>query len=165
MYTRDDEFGWEQSCAFRNAFSIKVQVDFLGVWYCSTEVPVFPPHSCFIPRDTVNSVGLFPRRLPFTSENNGVRVYRHAVALDEHRAKFMANLTPDSGGAEEDHKLKKRRREKLRKRPTLRELEKRWSDHASTDVLEVWFSGKGSNGVVSSGANEYLVSGCHCGED
>ena len=33
MYTRDDEVGWEQSCAFRDAFSITVQVDFLGVWY------------------------------------------------------------------------------------------------------------------------------------
>lgn len=124
MYARDDEFGWEQSCAFRSAFSIKVQVDFLGVW------------------DTVNSVGLFPKRLPFTMENSGVRAYRHAVSLDEHRAKFTANLSPHSGGAEEGHQIEKRRREKRKKRPTLRELEKRWSDPcASTDVLEVWFSG------------------------
>ena len=32
MYARHDEVGWEQSCAFRNTFSITVQVDFLGVW-------------------------------------------------------------------------------------------------------------------------------------
>jgi len=124
MYTHDDEFGWEQSCAFRSAFSVKVQVDFLGVW------------------DTVNSVGIVPRRLPFTMANSGIRVYRHAVSLDEHRAKFMANLTPPTGGAEEGVQIRKRRRDKPRKKPSLRELEKRWSDpYASTDVLEVWFSG------------------------
>jgi hypothetical protein len=78
--------------------------------------------------------------------NSGIRVYRHAVSLDEHRAKFMANLSPHSGGAEEGYQIKKRRREKSNKRPTLRELEKRWSDPSeSTDVLEVWFSGESSN--------------------
>lgn len=76
-------------------------------------------------------------------ENSGIRVYRHAVALDEHRAKFKANLSPRTGGAEEGMQIKKRHREKPKKKPTLRELEKRWSDPcASTDVLEVWFSGK-----------------------
>lgn len=85
MYAREDEFGWKQSCAFRNAFSIKVQVDFLGVW------------------DNVNSVGLVPHRLPFTMGNSGIRVYRHAVSLDERRAEFAASLAPQSGGAEEGH--------------------------------------------------------------
>ncbi|KAG6822300.1 hypothetical protein H0H93_005947, partial [Arthromyces matolae] len=42
--------------------------------------------------DTVNSVGLIPRRLPFTTSNTIVRTFRHAVALDERRAKFKANL-------------------------------------------------------------------------
>lgn len=144
MYTRDDVFGWEQSCAFRNAFSITVKVDFLGVWcFPSIEILVFRRLISFIPRDTVNSVGMFPHRLPFTMANSGIRVYRHAVSLDEHRAKFMANLSPNTGGAEEGQQIKKRHREEPKKKPTLRELEKRWSDPcASTDVLEVWFSGK-----------------------
>jgi uncharacterized protein (DUF2235 family) len=43
-------------------------------------------------RDTVNSVGLIPKRLPFTTSNTIVRTFRHAVALDERRAKFKANL-------------------------------------------------------------------------
>ena len=43
-------------------------------------------------RDTVNSVGLVPRRLPFTTSNSVVRKFRHAVSLDERRAKFKANL-------------------------------------------------------------------------
>lgn len=43
-------------------------------------------------RDTVDSVGLLPKRLPFTTSNNIVRTFRHAVSLDERRAKFKANL-------------------------------------------------------------------------
>lgn len=75
--------------------------------------------------------------------NSGIRVYRHAVSLDEHRAKFMANLSPRTGGAEGNLQIKERRREEPKKRATLRELEKRWSDPCPpTDVLEVWFSGK-----------------------
>lgn len=75
-------------------------------------------------------------------ENSGVRVYRHAVSLDEHRAKFTANLSPHSGGTE-CPQTKKPPREKPQKKPTLRELEKRWSGPcSSTDVLEVWFCGE-----------------------
>lgn len=43
------------------------------------------------PRDTVNSVGLLPRRLPFTTSNSVVKTFRHALALDERRAKFKPN--------------------------------------------------------------------------
>jgi len=39
----------------------------------------------------VNSVGLIPRRLPFTTSNTVVKTFRHALALDERRAKFKAN--------------------------------------------------------------------------
>lgn len=37
-------------------------------------------------------MGLIPKRLPFTTSNTIVRTFRHAVALDERRAKFKANL-------------------------------------------------------------------------
>lgn len=43
-------------------------------------------------RDTVASVGLIPRRLPFTKSNSVICTFRHAISLDEHRAKFKANL-------------------------------------------------------------------------
>ena len=43
-------------------------------------------------RDTVNSVGVIPRRLPFTTSNTVVCTFRHAVSLDERRAKFKPNL-------------------------------------------------------------------------
>ncbi|KAH9041585.1 hypothetical protein EDB85DRAFT_1886281 [Lactarius pseudohatsudake] len=73
MYTQDDEEGWKQSRKFKDAFSIDVAVEFLGVW------------------DTVCSVGFIPRDLPFTASNTAVRYFRHALALDERRATFQVN--------------------------------------------------------------------------
>jgi hypothetical protein len=92
MYTRVDEVGWQQSNAFKKAFSVDVPIEFVGVWYVlnpSCRCFVWLTHCC---RDTVNSVGLVPRRLPFTTSNTIVRTFRHAVSLDERRAKFKANL-------------------------------------------------------------------------
>lgn len=40
----------------------------------------------------MNSVGLFPKTLPFATSNTIVNTFRHAVSLDERRAKFKANL-------------------------------------------------------------------------
>ncbi|QRV79029.1 hypothetical protein RhiJN_07044 [Ceratobasidium sp. AG-Ba] len=74
MFKRDDEEGWKMSNGFKRAFSIDVKIDFLGVF------------------DTVNSVGIIPRELPFAKSNYLVRVFRHAVALDELRAMFKENL-------------------------------------------------------------------------
>ncbi|TEB23018.1 hypothetical protein FA13DRAFT_1766317 [Coprinellus micaceus] len=74
MYLRTDKIGWEQSNEFKKAFSIHVDIDFIGVW------------------DTVDSVGIIPKRLPFSTSNTIVKTFRHAVALDERRAKFKANL-------------------------------------------------------------------------
>ncbi|KAF8644105.1 hypothetical protein AX16_008690 [Volvariella volvacea WC 439] len=70
MYKSVDEDGWRNSNLFKKTFSIDVGIEFVGLW------------------DTVNSVGLYPKRLPFTTSNNIVNTYRHALALDEHRAKF-----------------------------------------------------------------------------
>lgn len=33
MFTRTDELGWKQSTAFKKAFSIDVDIEFIGVWY------------------------------------------------------------------------------------------------------------------------------------
>lgn len=74
MYTRTSILGWKQSTLFKKTFSMDVDIEFIGVW------------------DTVCSVGLFPRRLPFTASNTSVKTFRHAVSLDERRAKFRANL-------------------------------------------------------------------------
>ncbi|KAL4245308.1 hypothetical protein ABKN59_010399 [Abortiporus biennis] len=74
MFTRTDETGWKQSTAFKKAFCVDVDIEFVGVW------------------DTVSSVGIIPHRLPFTASNTCIKTFRHAVSLDERRAKFKANL-------------------------------------------------------------------------
>lgn len=94
MFMKDDELGWKQSVLFvrapipmrivlinfflsfsppgkqKKTFSIDVDISFVGVW------------------DTVASVGLFPTFLPFTKSNTAIKTFRHALSLDEHRAKF-----------------------------------------------------------------------------
>jgi uncharacterized protein (DUF2235 family) len=74
MYSREDELGWRQSILFKRAFSIDVDIELLGVW------------------DTVGSVGILPRRLPFTTSNTHVKYFRHAIALDERRVRFTPSF-------------------------------------------------------------------------
>jgi Uncharacterized alpha/beta hydrolase domain (DUF2235) len=121
-------------------------------------------------RDTVDSVGLVPRSLPFTTSNTIVRTFRHALSLDERRAKYKANLwnRPKSHGGklsdmpeplspliktgaspmpdleEEDINLDK----KLKRWPTeieekiLSQYEQLYAEKEErpTDVEEVWFA-------------------------
>jgi uncharacterized protein (DUF2235 family) len=71
FYKDDSEIGWNMSQGFKKTFCIEVNVYFLGLWDC------------------VASVGFIPRRLPFTKgASNKIDYFRHAMALDEHRAKF-----------------------------------------------------------------------------
>ena len=108
---------------------------------CSFRPPKFT--TSFVPRDSVNSVGLVPQRLPFTFASSGIRIYRHAVSLDERRTKFKVNLSPHEGGEKEGPGIEQRRRDKPKKEPTLFELERKWSDPCvQTDVQEVWFAGE-----------------------
>ncbi|KAI5476095.1 hypothetical protein MNV49_000413 [Pseudohyphozyma bogoriensis] len=75
MYKRNDDEGWRLANQFKKTFSTDVTIHFLGVW------------------DTVASVGFFPRStLPFSSSTNpSVKHFRHALALNEKRARFKAN--------------------------------------------------------------------------
>jgi hypothetical protein len=66
------------------------------------------------------------------------------VSLDERRAKFKANLCPPGDKDPEFlHADVQEDTSKVpRKRLTLKELERQWSDTSRrTDVLEVWFAG------------------------
>jgi uncharacterized protein (DUF2235 family) len=104
----------------------------------------------FFHRDTVNAVGLIPRRLPFTTSNKVVKTFRHAVSLDERRAKFKANLWNRPNPKEQvlsvtDQKLDKEAdKPKPKKSPTgnngkLKALENKYSKdkNAPTDIDEV----------------------------
>lgn len=67
-----------------------VDIEFVGVW------------------DTVASVGLFPRTLPFTKSNTAIKIFRHAISLDERRAKFKPNfyqLTTKEEAEQNDFKI------------------------------------------------------------
>ncbi|KAI1298085.1 hypothetical protein F5Y03DRAFT_368693 [Xylaria venustula] len=71
FYKDDSENGAYLAEEFKKTFCTEVSVYFLGVFDC------------------VASVGFFPRKLPFSkTATNTVRYFRHAMALDEHRAKF-----------------------------------------------------------------------------
>ena len=71
FFKDDTPEGWKMSAEFKNTFCTDVNVYFVGVW------------------DSVASVGFIPRTLPFSkSPTNAITYFRHAMALDEHRAKF-----------------------------------------------------------------------------
>lgn len=71
FYKDDSDLGWQMSAEFKKTFCISASVYFVGVWDC------------------VASVGFIPRKLPFSSTpTSKTGHFRHAMALDEHRAKF-----------------------------------------------------------------------------
>ncbi|KZP04656.1 hypothetical protein FIBSPDRAFT_923299 [Athelia psychrophila] len=165
MYSQDDELGWRQSNAFKKTFSIDVDIEMVGVW------------------DTVGSVGIIPRRLPFTKSNSHIRFFRHAISLDERRARFKVNLW--NRPTEEDHAKGVKKGEMPRhktpeRRPgfhhadtlngsestsksTKHELERKYADlevEQPTDIKEVWFSGAHCDvggGSVANGTRHSLA--------
>ncbi|TDL22153.1 hypothetical protein BD410DRAFT_788855 [Rickenella mellea] len=75
MYARTDEEGVGLSEGFKQTYCREVKIEFLGVW------------------DTVASVGMVVgRTLPFTTSTTMIKTFRHALSLDEHRAKFRPTL-------------------------------------------------------------------------
>ncbi|THU90978.1 hypothetical protein K435DRAFT_759709 [Dendrothele bispora CBS 962.96] len=75
LYTREDDEGIKLSAGYKQTFCQDVKIEFLGVW------------------DTVASVGvLMSKSLPFTMNNTSIKTFRHALSLDEHRARFKPNL-------------------------------------------------------------------------
>jgi len=72
LYTSTDTASVTQAAGFKQCFCRSVEIEFLGVW------------------DTVASTGMImSKTLPFTQSNSSIRTFRHALALDEHRAKFV----------------------------------------------------------------------------
>lgn len=81
------------SNGFKRAFSIDVKIDFVGVFDTVNSVGAWHNRTCQNPSTNIPSYsGIIPRELPFAKTNHLIRVFRHAVALDERRAKFKANL-------------------------------------------------------------------------
>ncbi|KAF8597981.1 hypothetical protein BDV93DRAFT_499142 [Ceratobasidium sp. AG-I] len=84
-FKRDNPKDWERSNDFKRTFSVDVKVDFMGVF------------------DTVGGVGIIPRDLPILKSNSLIRVFRHALALDEDRAEFQVSRWEQA--TEEEEKL------------------------------------------------------------
>ncbi|RDB14707.1 hypothetical protein Hypma_016365 [Hypsizygus marmoreus] len=148
LYKREDADGIALCAGFKQTFCQSVKVEFVGVW------------------DTVTSVGVvMGRTLPFTNSNKTIKTFRHAVALDEHRARFRPNNyhrpSPDSAGAALDPEhaspspnsttsemqkvVSPKRRgfvSRFFKRPlqTFSDVLEE-EEGEDTDVMEVWFSG------------------------
>lgn len=166
MYKSDDKKGWEQSRQFKKTFSIDVDIEFVGVWcvlyYTSIVVKVPADHLIQIFRDTVGSVGIIPKRLPFTKSNSHIRHFRHAVSLDERRAKFKVNLwnrtTDDEhalgvkkGDMPRGHAMpeKKKRVSDVKSQDSVQLTQSQFEDQYDddddddepTDIDEVWFGG------------------------
>jgi len=153
MYSRNDETGWKQSTAFKKAFSIDVEIEFVGVW------------------DTVSSVGIVPRTLPFTASDTSIRYFRHAISLDERRAKFKANYyhlqRPDDQKGTKPGEMPRSnqcpwfsRRNKHHKDSKVLSDEEYDDGPTATDVLEVWFAGCHSDiggGSVPNGTRNSMA--------
>ena len=101
------------------------------------------PLSHFFPRDTVQSVGLIPRHFPFSGTNNAIKYFRHALALDEHRVKFIPFFysRPVNGQSPNDD-VHQRTERKMHSWTAL-EYEYRQNSITGpdTDVEEVFFAG------------------------
>ncbi|KAG8921367.1 hypothetical protein FRC01_000290 [Tulasnella sp. 417] len=73
LYENTDPESVKRAKEFKKTFSVHVEVEFIGVW------------------DTVASVGVSTPTLPFNDSETFVRTFRHALAIDECRAKFQPN--------------------------------------------------------------------------
>ncbi|RDX42628.1 hypothetical protein OH76DRAFT_1410973 [Lentinus brumalis] len=87
LYKKTDDESLALAAGFKQTFCRNVLIEFVGVW------------------ETVSSVGvIMGRTLPFVTGNTTIKTFRHALALDEHRVKFLPNLyhrdTPEQSAAE-----------------------------------------------------------------
>ncbi|KAG2353991.1 hypothetical protein BDR07DRAFT_1342129 [Suillus spraguei] len=156
MYSCDDPEGWKQSNAFKKAFSINVNIEFVGVW------------------DTVSSVGIIPKRLPFTASNNNIRYFRHALSLDEHRVRFKpshyirSTETHNKLGVHPDHMprsiqryLPKRQEFASSGSPDSDTTKKSHGHHPSQHDMEQQFAIYDSVPIVQTNVEEVWFAGCH----
>ena len=75
-------------------------------------------------RETVQSVGLISKHLPFCNSNNAILHFRHALGLDERRVKYIPSFYFDGEpGSQRD------------------EVQINDLDGSETDVEEVFFAG------------------------
>lgn len=134
-------------------------------------------------RDTVDSVGIIPKRLPFTTSNTIIRTFRHAVSLDERRVKFKANLWNrptdqekklgldaalshhDEGGQHEQGSSSRSKKEDHGQHLRLKNHGANFLTLVSDEdgALDRFESMYGSPNKETTDVEEVWFSGCHCG--
>ncbi|KAI6161305.1 hypothetical protein EDD17DRAFT_696176 [Pisolithus thermaeus] len=151
MYSRDDGEGWKQSRVFKKAFSIDVDIEFVGVW------------------DTVNSVGTIPRRLPFTKANNQIRFFRQALALDEHRVRFTPSFYNRSTHADNEIGVQKGEMPRSGKKAATSHIPYDQSLHDKSNLNEHHHESSPrdpeclcTQPVKQTDVDEVWFAGCHC---
>ncbi|KAF5376139.1 hypothetical protein D9615_007706 [Tricholomella constricta] len=124
VYRTTGNEGYDLSKEFKQTFAMPVTIEFVGVW------------------DTVSSVGIIPRSHPYTSVNYAVKHFRHALALDERRARFRPNVWNEAT-LEREQELDVD--EPVIDFPGHKISRDEWMysppDRDVCDVQEVWFSG------------------------
>ncbi|KAF8892870.1 hypothetical protein BD779DRAFT_1507453 [Infundibulicybe gibba] len=125
IYQATDLEGSKLAHKFKETFAVSVEISFLGVW------------------DTVSSVGVIPQSLPYSTHNAGVKIFRHALALDERRARFRPSIWGQPTAEREEMNLSPSHQ--YRKGPKDGKDSKKggasYVPPALTDVKEVWFAG------------------------
>ncbi|KIM41061.1 hypothetical protein M413DRAFT_72257 [Hebeloma cylindrosporum] len=162
MYTTADDDGWKQSNAFKRAFSNSVEIEFLGVWqvFSSAQTAKTTRLTCsFFPhRDTVNSVGLIPRRLPFTTSNTVANLWNRPNPVEQTLSITDKKVQKEAANS----KPKKSPTGTHNGKESLKALEAKYSKdkNAATDIDEVWFAGchcDVGGGSVSTGVQPCLA--------
>ncbi|KAJ7140763.1 hypothetical protein C8R44DRAFT_692685 [Mycena epipterygia] len=111
---------------FKQTFSWDVRVHFLGAW------------------DTVSSVGIFRGKpLPLITSANHICHFRHALALDERRVRFLPEYV-DSAYSQPSEKRDDIQIELALPLPPTREQEQSNANSSGT-IKEVWFAGTHSD--------------------
>ncbi|KAJ7321103.1 hypothetical protein DFH08DRAFT_640331, partial [Mycena albidolilacea] len=100
------EYASDIAANFKRTFSRDIRIHFVGVW------------------DTVSSIGVFRGKpLPLTSSATHICTFRHALALDEHRVKFLPEYVDGGSSATSTS----------------------GENSLPIDVKEVWFAGSHSD--------------------
>ncbi|KAH9962729.1 hypothetical protein BGW80DRAFT_1354174 [Lactifluus volemus] len=121
-----------QARSFKATYCRPVPIDFVGVW------------------DTVSRVGaIVSRTLPFASVNTTIRVFRQALSLDEHRARFRPILY---------HRSVPGQLAPVSAFPN--HLQSATDEKYRTDMKEVWFAGCHSDigGGAARDTTEHALS-------
>ena len=99
-----------------------VTVEFVGVW------------------DSLSPVGIIPRQLPYSRISYGLKTFRHALALDERRARFRPSVWNEPTFFVEeldDDQLPEPRP----KDQSYDDWEYQPPERCPVDAAEVWFAG------------------------